>query len=109
MTGALDKVMNRKNFISIFFISSLLFAGALISFVPEAKSAKTVPDNPLSFADWRTDLKVEAMAKGISAETFDRAFAGVEPTRPMPNIFPNGSAVRALQRAGRKFRKMPIF
>ncbi len=79
MTGDLNKVMNSKKVISIFFISSLLFAGALIPFVPEAKSAKTVPDNPLSFADWRAELKVEAMASGISAETFDRAFAGVEP------------------------------
>ncbi|MCF6214720.1 MAG: lytic murein transglycosylase [Emcibacter sp.] len=79
MTGALNKVVNSKKVISIFFISSLLFAGALIPFVPEAKSAKIVPDNPLSFADWRAELKVEAMDSGISADTFDRAFAGVEP------------------------------
>jgi membrane-bound lytic murein transglycosylase B len=31
------------------------------------------------FAAWRAGLKVEAMARGVSAEVFDRAFAGVKP------------------------------
>ena len=34
---------------------------------------------PLSFADWRADFRVEALAQGIDPQLFDRAFAGVTP------------------------------
>lgn len=32
-----------------------------------------------SFEDWRAELRQEALSRGISAETFDRAFTGVAP------------------------------
>lgn len=32
-----------------------------------------------SFESWRAELRQEALSRGISAETFDRAFTGVEP------------------------------
>jgi membrane-bound lytic murein transglycosylase B len=32
-----------------------------------------------SFEQWRADFRQEALGKGISAQTFDRAFKGVEP------------------------------
>jgi membrane-bound lytic murein transglycosylase B len=32
-----------------------------------------------SFAAWRAELKAEAVAAGVSAETFDRAFEGLQP------------------------------
>ena len=34
---------------------------------------------PRSFADWRADFRVEALAQGIDPQLFDRAFAGVTP------------------------------
>ena len=39
-----------------------------------------VPEAPhLTFSQWRDQFRGEAMAAGISAKTFDQAFAGVEP------------------------------
>ncbi len=35
--------------------------------------------SPAGFADWRARMRARALAQGISAATFDRAFAGVEP------------------------------
>lgn len=35
--------------------------------------------NQQSFEQWRDELRQEALNKGISAQTFDRAFQGVEP------------------------------
>jgi lytic murein transglycosylase len=40
------------------------------------------------FAAWRTQLKAEAMAAGVSAATFDRAFRGV---RPNPDVLAKDS------------------
>ncbi len=40
---------------------------------------RIVPDNPLSFDQWRSDLKVESLNKGISEDIFDKAFQGIIP------------------------------
>ena len=40
---------------------------------------RIVPDNPQSFADWRMELKTEALSEGISEATFDAAFGGIKP------------------------------
>lgn len=42
-------------------------------------STRIVPDNPLSFEQWRSDLKIESLSKGISEEIFDTAFQGIVP------------------------------
>ena len=42
-------------------------------------SAGTVEPTQPTFAAWREAFKSEALAAGVSAATFDRAFAGVEP------------------------------
>ena len=36
-------------------------------------------DNHVSFSDWQAELRTEALNKGISAKTFDTAFAGIAP------------------------------
>ena len=36
-------------------------------------------DNHVSFSDWQAELRTEALSKGISANTFDTAFAGIAP------------------------------
>ena len=43
--------------------------------MPLAASA----DNHVSFSDWQAELRTEALSKGISANTFDTAFAGIAP------------------------------
>lgn len=42
-----------------------------------ADRATATPASALSFEDWRTAFRAEALAAGIRAATFDRAFAGV--------------------------------
>ena len=49
-------------------------AGALMS-----GSALAQEDGAQSFAEWRDGVREEALGLGISAATFDAAFAGVEP------------------------------
>ncbi|WP_340108108.1 lytic murein transglycosylase [Pikeienuella sp. HZG-20] len=45
-----------------------------------APTPNAAPDRPAaSFADWRAGFRQRALAAGISAATFDRAFAGVSP------------------------------
>src|SRR5690606_16720572 len=39
----------------------------------------TVEPQPASFAEWRDRFRARALAAGISAATFERAFAGVTP------------------------------
>jgi len=68
-------VINNK----ILFFIVLFFSVGLSSIAAVAKNVKVVPENPQSFSDWRMDLKVEALANGISAETFDLAFEGITP------------------------------
>jgi lytic murein transglycosylase len=46
---------------------------------PEAGTVGTAEPAKPSFAAWRAELRAEAVAAGVSAETFDRAFAGVQP------------------------------
>jgi lytic murein transglycosylase len=46
---------------------------------PEAGTVGTAAPAKESFAAWREALKVEALAAGVSAATFDRAFQGVQP------------------------------
>lgn len=46
---------------------------------PAQPSAATAEPAKPTFEAWRGALKTEALAAGVSAATFDRAFAGVEP------------------------------
>lgn len=62
------KTIILTSFLFFQFTGSLLWA-----------KERIVPDNPLSFADWRAELKIEALVSGISEATFDAAFAGIEP------------------------------
>ena len=43
--------------------------------MPESASA----NNHVSFSDWQAELRTEALNKGISAKTFDTAFASIAP------------------------------
>ncbi len=63
-----------------------LAQSTLVSNVPAASqpSDATIADvrseaTHLSFSQWREQFRVEALAAGISAATFDQAFAGVQP------------------------------
>jgi len=48
--------------------------------IADAPASKAeVPHNSQPFDEWRADLRKEALAKGISAKTFDAAFKGVAP------------------------------
>ncbi|SDT28943.1 lytic murein transglycosylase [Pseudomonas oryzae] len=44
-----------------------------------AAPVAAAPAMPRSFSQWREDFRRVALATGIAAETFDRAFAGVSP------------------------------
>jgi membrane-bound lytic murein transglycosylase B len=46
---------------------------------PQAGTVGTAAPTRESFAAWRDALKADALAAGVSAATFDRAFAGVQP------------------------------
>ena len=52
-------------------------------------SAGTIGSTSPSFADWRNGLRVDALAAGVSAATFDRAFQTVTPD---PDILAKDSA-----------------
>lgn len=63
-----------------------LAQSTLVSNVPAASqpSVATIADvrseaTHLSFSQWREQFRAEALAAGISAATFDQAFAGVQP------------------------------
>src|SRR5262245_1128559 len=43
---------------------------------PEAGTTTDIPGQP-SFADWLKELRIDALAAGVSPETFDNAFATV--------------------------------
>lgn len=45
----------------------------------EVVSAPVLADERPPFADWLADFRIEAVGRGISETTFDRAFRGVEP------------------------------
>lgn len=47
--------------------------------VTEQQTASDAPLPTQSFEDWRTSFRSLALAKGIDAQTFDQAFAGIEP------------------------------
>lgn len=57
----------------------LVFSGTVVS----AQDGPAVPDNPQTFNAWLADLRTEALDKGISGDTFDKAFAGV---KPIPHV-----------------------
>lgn len=61
---------------TIFFVFLLFFhfSGSVLW----AKE-RIIPENPQSFGEWLSDLKIEALNKGISESTFDKAFDGVTP------------------------------
>ncbi|HET7410391.1 MAG TPA: lytic murein transglycosylase [Paracoccaceae bacterium] len=46
---------------------------------PGAAPPAAAEPQPASFAEWREGFRARALAAGISASTFDRAFAGVAP------------------------------
>lgn len=51
---------------------------ALVASVGIAESPATAQPS-LSFSEWREQFRSEALAQGISAQTFDQAFAGITP------------------------------
>ena len=55
--------------------AGIALAGALLA----GGSAVAQEADAESFAQWREGVRSEALGLGISAEIFDRAFAGVEP------------------------------
>ena len=57
---------------------SARMAASLIIFTALANSGAKAESHQ-SFANWKAELRVEALAKGISAQTFDTAFVGVKP------------------------------
>ena len=57
---------------------SARLAASLIIFTALANSGAKAESHQ-SFANWKAELRVEALAKGISAQTFDTAFVGVKP------------------------------
>lgn len=46
---------------------------------PDARKASAPPADTAAFHDWVTDFRPRALAQGIDAAVFDRAFQGVEP------------------------------
>ncbi len=46
---------------------------------PDATSASARPADTAAFHDWVTDFRPRALAQGIDAAVFDRAFQGIEP------------------------------
>jgi len=56
-------------------------SAAIASVAPLAPAAATMaqPSAPASFAEWRENFRREALAGGIRAPVFERAFAGVTP------------------------------
>ena len=57
-------------------VFTIVCVGLLLAFPLKAAEQKDL-------AIWLKDLRVEALAKGIRAETFDRAFTGF---KPIPRI-----------------------
>jgi membrane-bound lytic murein transglycosylase B len=54
-------------------LSSLLLSG-----IVNAAEPRVVPDNPMPFDQWLEELKQDAMKEGISQNTLDMSFAGIE-------------------------------
>ena len=65
--------MKKTGIIFGFFLTFIISLSSLQA------EEKVIPDNPQPFQAWLQDLKSEAIAKGISADTLDAAFAGVAP------------------------------
>ncbi len=65
------------------FLSGLLLLGAALGLAPavgvSVALAETETGAQAPFENWLADFRAEALAKGISPATLDRAFAGVEP------------------------------
>jgi membrane-bound lytic murein transglycosylase B len=57
--------------------SSQPSAAPAVSVLPPVTPAPLQP--AISFAEWRDQFRHEALAQGISAQTFDQAFAGITP------------------------------
>ncbi|HDZ56699.1 MAG TPA: lytic murein transglycosylase [Pseudomonas xinjiangensis] len=47
--------------------------------IPLSATGSIAPTPPIDFAGWRNQFRQEALAAGIPADVFDRAFAGIEP------------------------------
>ncbi|MGB0816949.1 MAG: lytic murein transglycosylase [Candidatus Puniceispirillaceae bacterium] len=56
-----------------------IMAGCGLMLAVVAMPASAIADNHISFSDWQAELRTEALNKGISAKTFDTAFAGIAP------------------------------
>jgi membrane-bound lytic murein transglycosylase B len=52
-----------------------------VSLVPTARPDDLTVPRDETFARWLADFRIRALAEGIRASTFDRAFAGVEPNQ----------------------------
>ena len=69
----------RDNCLAHYFSGrSARLAASLIIFTALANGGAKAESHQ-SFANWKAELRVEALAKGISAQTFDTAFVGVKP------------------------------
>lgn len=56
-----------------------IMAGCGLMLAVVAMPVSAIADNHISFSDWQAELRTEALNKGISAKTFDTAFAGIAP------------------------------
>ena len=54
-------------------------AGCGLMLAVVAMPVSVSADKHISFSDWQAELRTEALNKGISAKTFDTAFAGIAP------------------------------
>lgn len=64
------------------WVAGLCAAVLALGSVPVAGQAPAEP----AFTTFLADLRTEALASGITAATFDRAFAGVTPDRALPDL-----------------------
>lgn len=67
--------MREKIYLRIDFLLVLLVVAFVLSPVPVSLSAENEPD----FHAWLSELRREALAKGISGSTLDEALRGIEP------------------------------
>jgi len=82
MVGVMFRIRNGRLFVLLFSLGVALAAVAPLplgarSRPPAVPVSQAAPDR--AFTDWLADLRAEALAKGVRAETLDQALAGIEP------------------------------
>jgi len=81
MVGVMFRIRNGRLFVLLFLLGVALAAVAPLplgarSRPPAVPVSQAAPDR--AFTDWLADLRSEALAKGVRAETLDQALAGIE-------------------------------